>query len=128
MSTFESGRKLRQVILKSIDKELFKPSGALRELLLFAPTKTNAFKPFLYKLAEMLSPFDAELTVYETETYCIVVDETRNIVFDNFFYFNPNYCTNSFCDNCGIYEALDIASNGRWRNAYASRNRSNKCP
>ena len=128
MSVFESGRKLRQLLLKSIDKELFKSNGALKELLLFAPKKTNAFKPFLYKLAEMLSPFDTKLTVYESETYSVVVDEKRNIVFDNFLYFNPNSCNNPFCDCCGIYEALVMASDGRWRNIHASRNKTNMSP
>ena len=120
MSEFKSGRKIVQIILKSIDKVLYKTDGPLRELLLFAPTKTNAFKPFLYKLAEILSPPGTKLTAYDSDIYSVVVDEERNIVFDNFLYFIPHV-------GC-IYEALAMASGGTWQNTHSSQRKKNdKC-
>ena len=108
MNEYQSGHRLVQVLVKNINDELFSCNGPLRELLLFAPTKTNAFKPFLHALAEKLSPPGTKLTVYDGDDYCVVIDEEKNIVFDNFLYFIPQV-------GC-IYEGLGMASNGEWQN------------
>ena len=87
-----SGRKLMQIITISSDRELLKiinnASSPMREMLLCAPTKANAFTPFNYKLAELLSPVGTKLSTYANEYFSIVIDEERNIVYDNFAYFS----------------------------------------
>ena len=111
MDHFKSGKKLKQVISNLVYAELFKSDGPIRELLLFSPTKTNAFKPFLFILATILSPPGTKLTTYQSECYCVVVDKKRNIVFDNDLYFASVKewceCDDCNCQCCSIYKALD---------------------
>lgn len=61
--------------------------GSVRDVLLCTMGGCFSFLPLNYILAKMLSPKDAQLKIHESGIYCVVVDERRNIVFDNNWYF-----------------------------------------
>lgn len=76
-----------QKITESAEAVLYKKDGPLREIFLCTPTHSCAFMPLNYALAELLSPEDTELKAYASDRYSVMVDERRNIVFDNCSYF-----------------------------------------
>lgn len=59
----------------------------LRSTLLCTLQDSHGFLPLNYKLAQLLSPPGSDLQIHVSDEYAVVVDEGRNIVFDNFHYF-----------------------------------------
>lgn len=82
-----SGRELLRDIGKTSEAFLYKKDSPLRETLLCTLGSSYAFMPLNYTLAKLLSPADTKLKVFASDEYSVVVDERRDIVFDNFWYF-----------------------------------------
>mmetsp|Transcript_7480 Transcript_7480/g.13106 ORF Transcript_7480/g.13106 Transcript_7480/m.13106 type:complete len:477 (+) Transcript_7480:145-1575(+) len=84
----ESGAKLLDLIEEEIQAIIYS-EDVMGEKMLAAMPNSFAFMPFNLKLAQLLSPLDAKLVEYRSESgeYSVVVDVERNIVFDNFWYF-----------------------------------------
>mmetsp|Transcript_12983 Transcript_12983/g.15848 ORF Transcript_12983/g.15848 Transcript_12983/m.15848 type:complete len:139 (-) Transcript_12983:1123-1539(-) len=74
-------------ITQAAEAFLYAKNGPIREILLCTVDVSYAFMPLNYILAKLVSPEDAELKICVGKDYSVVVDERRNIVFDNDYYF-----------------------------------------
>jgi hypothetical protein len=83
----DSGEELLSNIGKASEAVLYNKDSPLRATLLCTLTNSYAFMPLNYVLAKLLSPEDAKLKILASNWYSVVIDEKRNIVFDNFWYF-----------------------------------------
>jgi len=72
---------------QAAEKVLYDKNGPIKDRLLCTMGSSYTFMPLNYILAKRVSPEDTELKVYVGNEYSVVVDERRNIVFDNFWYF-----------------------------------------
>jgi len=72
---------------QAAEKVLYDKNGPIKDILLCTMGSSYTFIPLNYILAKRVSPEDTELKVYVGNEYSVVVDERRNIVFDNFWYF-----------------------------------------
>ena len=66
---------------------MYDKNGPVKDILLCTMGNSYGFMPLNYILAKLVSPEDAELTLRVGKEYSVVVDEQRNIVFDNNWYF-----------------------------------------
>lgn len=90
MDEDESGHEFLESFRNASEAALYHKDSPIRATLLCTLTNCFAFLPLNHILAKLLSPEDAELKEYENHTFCgysVVVDEKRNIVFDNNWYF-----------------------------------------
>ena len=74
-------------ITQAAEAFLYAKNGPIREILLCTQGNSYAFMPLNYILAKLVPPKDAELKICVGKDYSVVVDERRNIVFDNNWYF-----------------------------------------
>ena len=86
VDTLDENTDYGQVTLAA-EKILYNKNGPVKEILLCTMRNSYAFMPLNYILAKLVSPEDAELKLRVGKDYSVVVDEQRNIVFDNFWYF-----------------------------------------
>ena len=74
-------------VTRAAEEVLYNKNGPVKDILLCTMGNSYGFMPLNYILAKLVSPEDAELKLRVGREYSVVVDEQRNIVFDNNWYF-----------------------------------------